>query len=537
MKLRAFAPLMALTTLLFSVTQAQVYKAQLRTSSGQFVGFRQIRDLKLCGTRVGPSIIAETVDVRGERLQQEGKFPKGEQVWFVCVNDKRLNSWVTQPWPGSEVRTLVEQGPFKNRIDLTIVGDGYTTQEKDKFFQDADAIVKDLFGDQTFATYRALFNVHAVYVPSQESGLGDGRPKRTALGLYRHPAIRQAVMASNDLMIHRALGLAPDTDYPILVANDRYYGGLGGAYAITTSAPLNRTTVLRHELGHNFGRVGEEYDGGQVYDGANFSYSANVPWAYFSKTSVMGTYEAQLLSYEAPWKNLKTGPYEVEIQFPKGHDFVEIDFSSLGFETEKDGVLRVDGKFVPFKGEYNYDRNFYLVRLPMTQGSHKISFEEGVSDTDNILSKVAIYAKRNDFPSDTDRIGAFATYDESGSRVGYRPTDRVCLMKDMKSHHFCSICTENMWRNFLREVHLIDEVRIQGDSVELATLPLGQSRLRVEWFNPSGKRREDLSNRLSWKRGPKDAGKWKVFVKFVSAEVQEPTSDAWTVHSKEFAIK
>src|SRR3989338_3116702 len=28
-------------------------------------------------------------------------------------------------WPGSEMRTLVDQGPSENRIDLTIVGDGY----------------------------------------------------------------------------------------------------------------------------------------------------------------------------------------------------------------------------------------------------------------------------------------------------------------------------------------------------------------------------------------------------------------------------
>ena len=29
-------------------------------------------------------------------------------------------------WAGSEVRTIVDQGPSDNRIDLTIVGDGYT---------------------------------------------------------------------------------------------------------------------------------------------------------------------------------------------------------------------------------------------------------------------------------------------------------------------------------------------------------------------------------------------------------------------------
>ena len=49
------------------------------------------------------------------------------------------------------------------------------------------------------------------------------------------------------------------------------WGGLGGRYAITTRSLTSGSMVLRHELGHNFSNVGEEYDGGQVYSGANFS--------------------------------------------------------------------------------------------------------------------------------------------------------------------------------------------------------------------------------------------------------------------------
>ncbi|CAG7716672.1 unnamed protein product, partial [Allacma fusca] len=49
-------------------------------------------------------------------------------------------------------------------------------------------------------------------------------------------------------------------DYPSIIANDDFYGGLGGEFVISTRSNRTGTVVLRHEMGHNFGKVGEEYD-------------------------------------------------------------------------------------------------------------------------------------------------------------------------------------------------------------------------------------------------------------------------------------
>ena len=43
-----------------------------------------------------------------------------------------------KPSKNSELRILVEQGPWQNRINLTIIGDGYTQTEREKFFSDAE---------------------------------------------------------------------------------------------------------------------------------------------------------------------------------------------------------------------------------------------------------------------------------------------------------------------------------------------------------------------------------------------------------------
>jgi len=63
----------------------------------------------------------------------------------------------------SDVRVLVNQGPKENRINLTILGDGYTIGEREKFFEDCARTVHGLFETPTFKSYLPLFNVYAVF--------------------------------------------------------------------------------------------------------------------------------------------------------------------------------------------------------------------------------------------------------------------------------------------------------------------------------------------------------------------------------------
>ena len=43
-----------------------------------------------------------------------------------------------------------------------------------------------------------------------------------------------------------------------------------------SSSPTTGTIGLRHELGHNFADIGEEYDGGQDYSGGNFAQTRRI---------------------------------------------------------------------------------------------------------------------------------------------------------------------------------------------------------------------------------------------------------------------
>ncbi|KAF0708442.1 hypothetical protein As57867_006335, partial [Aphanomyces stellatus] len=84
------------------------------------------------------------------------------------------------------IRKIVDSGDPKNRIDIVFMGDGYTTAEEPRFFDDIQRLTNDMFTGDTFTQYLPLFNVWAVFVPSAQSGIGvGGKPLDTAFGLYR----------------------------------------------------------------------------------------------------------------------------------------------------------------------------------------------------------------------------------------------------------------------------------------------------------------------------------------------------------------
>lgn len=501
-----------------------IFTANIVNNQGYVVGQKSFHDFSVCGELLGPQYIVEELAV---------------PTPYMMVNcSTRLAPKGKVEWPGSEVRTIVHQGPSSNRIDLVIVGDGYTEVEKQKFFDDAEKITQDLFGNDTFATYLPLFNVFAVFVPSVESGIGDGRPKDTALKLYRNAVVRQAIMPGDSYTAQKASELAPDVDYPILLANDPYYGGLGGQFAITTSSPLNLTTVLRHELGHNFGRVGEEYDGGGVYRGANFSSSKALgQWAHWLKENDRHIQSPLLISYSAPWKELVKGPLEQSFYVKGSGSFrVMFDFSSIGFETKEDVRMLVDDQTVTYDGKFNYDRNFYNVEGRLSSGKHTVSFVSTGKDDNNILSKLAIYQLPEDYIWGDQQVGGFLTYNQYGEAVGYRPTERTCLMKDMSSHRFCPICIENMWRNFLKEVSLIDSLSEKNGFVEVKTIPL-KGKLRLAWADPDGKRVPELDDQVRWSTEGRKKGKWTAYVAFVSPEVRDPRQQEWSIHKGSLEVQ
>lgn len=474
----------------------------------------------------GPRIGSKNIDTTSLYIEEiKNSLSEAERVFLKQRQQIKSFSFEGQ----SEVRDLVTEGPATNRIHLTILGDGYTLQEKDKFFADAERITKNLFSNDTFSSYLPLFQVHAVFTPSKVSGIGDGQSIDTAFKLYRTPkGSKRAIYPGDERALEQALRMVEHTDYPIVIANDDFYGGLGGRYAISTRSVRSGMVVLNHELGHNFGEVGEEYDGGQVYTGANSAFDAKASqWSHWRNDK--NSYNAKFLSGNYVWQNLRNKPYKTNFK-TQANETLGLELSTVGWSSPDDVYVFVNGKKIDLGNNFHNDRNFYVLDNLETQlGDNTLEVKENIADGDNVLATAFLYAYPQGFNFDKNALASFATYSDYGTK-SYRPTHDGCLMRNMKLTHFCSVDQENMWHKFLDRVSLIDAISKDGDKVLVQTPKI--SGLIIRWYNTDGSEIEALRDQFSATRNQLGQAKTiKVSVELQTPEVRKYDSKFKVVKS------
>jgi IgA Peptidase M64/Calx-beta domain/Domain of unknown function (DUF4214) len=175
------------------------------------------------------------------------------------------------------VETVLNNGPASNRVDIAILGDGYTSNELQKYRTDAQTMIQRFFEEEPFKEYQSLFNVHRIDVISNQSGADHGgQTVDTALGAaYNCSGIDRLICVDSDAVnAIRARSLTPaQYDITIILVNDTTYGGSGGLFAVASLHPQVVELVL-HELAHSFGGLGDEYGGTA---GCNFLFEPSVP--------------------------------------------------------------------------------------------------------------------------------------------------------------------------------------------------------------------------------------------------------------------
>ncbi|KAI0223023.1 hypothetical protein L0F63_005953 [Massospora cicadina] len=250
----------------------------------------------------------------------------------------------------AEVRKIISSGDAKNRIDVVFMGDGYTLSEKEK-----------CFNGTTFRSWLPLFNIWAIYVESIESGIGYNGPNNTPFRLYREEGQLRAIFPGNSNYARQVCKLTGvgGCDYPSLIANDDFYGGLGGEFVIATRSVKSGTIVLRHEMGHNFAKVGEEYDSGQVYSGVNSAPSlSRIGW----KNWLTGQVREERSIYrilEYPWHNLARGAWSTTFTSDGRYSRWLLSVTVSAAEKQNAVEFLLDGKRLPWKTTGTFDREFY----------------------------------------------------------------------------------------------------------------------------------------------------------------------------------
>ncbi|ALK98919.1 peptidase M64 [Massilia sp. WF1] len=321
-------------------------------------------------------------------------------AWSVEVDTKAQDVVRSQPPAPARPMPIKVSGPSPQKVDLLILGDGYTQQDMKKFEQDARRLSKHLFEVSPFKERGNDFNVWAMAVPTQESGItrpSTGVHHASALGTrYDIFGSERYVLTLDNRALRDIAQYAPYEFIEILVNNDTYGGGgIFGQFSTAAAGNDWANYLFVHEFGHHFAGLADEY------------YTS--PVAYQSSGARMEPWEPNVTALRDParlkWKQHVHAGTPLPTPWPKA----EYEEYSRAYQKRR-AALRAANR---------------------PESEMSALFREDLAHTEALFAK-AQYRKA---------IGAFegANYEASGY---YRPAMQ-CIMFD-RSEQFCPVCQDGI---------------------------------------------------------------------------------------------
>lgn len=195
-------------------------------------------------------------------------------------------------------RYLLKSGNPQEKIDVAIVAEGYTKEEAEQFYKDAQVAVDAILAHEPFGTYRDRFNFVAIALESKDSGVSvprEGLWKDTAVGSNYDTFYSDRYLTTSCVWkMHDALCGIP-YEHLVILANTDTYGGGGiyNSYTLTTALHKDFKPVVVHEFGHSFAGLADEY----YYDDqfVEYYYPDSEPWEQNITT---------LFDFESKWDDM-----------------------------------------------------------------------------------------------------------------------------------------------------------------------------------------------------------------------------------------
>ena len=208
-------------------------------------------------------------------IKKRGPRNEFREVWSIVVDPADPAVDRSAP-PKLNVWAVMQNGAPRDKVDLLLMGDGYTAAEMEKWHRDARRMADTLFAASPFKEHRQDFNVWAVDTPAEESGVS-----RPSDGIFRRSPLRAGydafgseryVLTFDNKRLREAASAAP-YEFIEIVVNDRKYGGGGIFNLFATVSADNAFTpyVFVHEFGHHFAGLADEYYTSDVAYGARRS--------------------------------------------------------------------------------------------------------------------------------------------------------------------------------------------------------------------------------------------------------------------------
>jgi len=314
------------------------------------------------------------------------------EVWKTAVNPRgQFIERGRPPSPGPLIE-LQKRGEPAKKVDLLVVGDGYTAAERGKFEKDARRFMEVLFATPPFREHRADFNVWGLCPAADESGVSrpsSGIYRRSPLGAsYDTFGTERYVLTTENRALRDAASFAPYEFIEILV-NGQTYGGGGifNQYATVAIDNLWSGYVGVHEFAHHFAALADEY------------YTSDV--AYLPPTQKTEPWEPNVTALldpanlkwkdlvaagtpvPTPWDKQEFDQFERSIQKQRkelraaGKPEVELD-ALFRKEREKEdamlGAQKYAGKVGAFEGANYESKGYYRPELDCIMFTRHQSF-------------------------------------------------------------------------------------------------------------------------------------------------------------------
>lgn len=292
-----------------------------------------------------------------------------QPVWETTVDPGSRAVNPADPPAAFPTWDLMLNGDPQTKVDLLILGDGYTAREMDKFRADAARMSEALFSHEPFLARKADFNVRLIGTPAGESGVSRPHPgvfRRTPLSAHFSSFDSERYVLSYDNRRLRDIASAVPYEFMVILVNERTYGG-GGIYRWQATSSVDNAFsdyIFVHEFGHHFAGLADEYYTSSV--AYELSETVQVePW----EANITALMEKDALKWKdlvakdtplpTPWEkerferaSIETRKKRVTLRKAKAseEDLERLFTQQRGFETELLGNMKHSGKVGAFEG-------------------------------------------------------------------------------------------------------------------------------------------------------------------------------------------
>jgi hypothetical protein len=245
-------------------------------------------------------------------VQRRNAAQQFETVWESVVDPGGMFVERVPP-PGQALIALEKHGAPADKVDLLLIGDGYTASEcAGTFRADAGRMIDALFRHEPFRARRDDFNVWGLCPPAEQSGVArpsTGDYRRTPVGAaYDAFGLERYVLTFENRSLREVAAWAP-YEFVTIVVNNETYGGGGILNTFSTVAARSDWAdyLFVHEFGHHFAGLADEY------------YTS--PVAYLPAPTVVEPWEPNVTALLDPhslkWRTLVADGTPIPTPWPK----------------------------------------------------------------------------------------------------------------------------------------------------------------------------------------------------------------------------